>query len=704
MYAIPALHPANLFHSGRKWRAVMEHDVNRAIALARGWRPEWRDENYLLRPTLKQIRDYAKRCKSRVVGWDTETDGRHPLVCDVRCIGFWNGVEGLAIPFLWRDGSKMTVPTDKGTRMRTMRRWVPWFGENDLREALKWIQEIFDHAALLRTQNGQYDRTVMRSSFGVNAPQGQDTILDHHIVASFLPHSLAFLSSMFTDIAYYKTTEEGEAWSASSDLELWIYMLRDAKCTWLAGEKLDEEVCERTEDVKIREVDYWSERKAEEMRTTGIGVDLEALALLQSDYTAKRDKALLLMRDTLNALAIENQGAFDELLAVMKEPEFRPGSLPELRLALSALGVPLTALTETGEITTAEEFLLEARAELLEQRVAPTDSRIAFLDYLFAWRTNAKMLSTFLDPELLYLDEVCPQIPRIHPTFSVHIPPTGRYSSEGPNFQNQPKPIRGIYIARPGHELVAGDWDSGELRLAAYQSGEKTLIDAFDAFDAGKGPKIHRVNAKDIFNLPLEQITDAMYRAGKSFCYGIIYGSGPKTGYESCRPEMPDMPYSNFLKCYENFKRKRSQLFNWQADLLRLASRQGFIDSPILKRRRYFFEMALEDTPEAAAVLNMPCQSGLADVVSLANIRMDEVVMKYRKRLRSREVCAQLAQVHDELLFEVPTRLAREFARDFKATCEAPVDEAHRHWRMPVEVEIKRRWSALPHEKKEKAA
>ena len=55
-------------------------------------------------------------------------------------------------------------------------------------------------------------------------------------------------------------------------------------------------------------------------------------------------------------------------------------------------------------------------------------------------------------------------------------PRTGRFSSSNPNFQQQPRDLRNIYIAPTGYKWFKYDYSQLELRLAANLSADKNLI------------------------------------------------------------------------------------------------------------------------------------------------------------------------------------------------------------------------------------
>lgn len=707
LFVIPTIHPAFIARGNRRWMGVVQHDLLRAKALARGWRPSWTDSKFIFKPSALQVAQFCRRARGKRVMVDIETDGEHPLRCQIRCIGLFDGEVGICIPIVYRDGSfEMVTPSGK-KKAKKVSNWVPFYDLEELAAIKASLQGLLSHAPTrIEGQNYQFDRLCMRARLGLETPEYWDLMVAHHVVSSFLPHGLDFLASLYTDICYYKKTDEGHAWSTKSDEELWLYCLRDTKAQWIAAATVRGELSEHRQNEIIYEHDYWQVKLCERWKEVGIGVDLEALELLRIHFKERRDKALESMRQVVGATmdAVLTPDFFEWLKKADPDDEantatFNPGSLRQLRKVLHVLGVPLSILTATSEISTAKEYLLEARKGLIEAGATKDDRRLAFLDFLFAWRENAKIFSTYLQPDLIPGPG---GMPRIHPTFSVHVTPTGRLASKNPNGQNQPKVVRCMYVAREGHVLVAGDWDSLELRLVALISGEQTLIKAFKAFDSGKGPKVHKLNASAIFQIPIEKVDPdgPIYRAAKVFAYAVNYGAGPQTVFDKVREEMPDMQWKHFLACYENFKSARPQLFAFQKELVASGVRNRYLESPILRRREYFFEPVYGeniDTPEASAMLNFPCQAGGADVVGLANRRIDDrVVPKYRKKLKRGEVCEQLAQVHDELLFELPERLAEAFKADFKKVAEEPPDREHAHWHLPVEIKVSKRWAKLP--------
>jgi len=740
MYIVPTLSPRFILANNMRLSGVVELGFKRAVGLAHGtWKPQWVDEEKVitLSPDAKTVVAMLKKMHGKKVAFDVETDGRHPLICDLRCIAFYDGEKAITVPLLRRTGEKDEV-TGKAV-------WVPFYTGKAKEQVLAAIRDVLLKAKSLRTQNGQYDRMVVKARLGIEVPSGVphfDTILGHHVVASYFPHNLGFLSAIYTDSPYYKATADGDAWSSESDHELWLYNARDVITTWQISETMEKEV--RTDAPQfsaIYEQDAWQEQQCERWKETGIQLDEYALAYFRQHYQTIMAKALAAMRGIVKQLAKESKDeALTELLEKLatkakKQAEkeldydaveaieacddegtgktvelFNPGSLNQLRVLLAAIGIPLTQKTSTGQLSTAKEFLTGVRKEMLERKVDPDDPRIAFLDYLFAWREASKVNGTYLYPSVIEGKYGR----RVHPTFNVHVVPTGRLSSSDPNFQNQPAEIRGMYVADEDHVLVAGDWDALELRLGAYNSQDPEYIRVFREYDAG-GVKPHIANMAVIFGLPpTKEAADknpGMYVASKGFAYAVAYGAGEQKVFENSREAMPDLDFKAFKVALGNYKKKYARLFQFQREVVQQGTQKGYLESGILKRRVYFFERVFgESSPEATAMQNFPYQSTGADVVGLANRRIMVEVEQWRKTKLLKKgdkwtdkdgkehVCKvderleQLAQVHDELLFLVPKRLKEEFVALFKRLAEIEVKPG---WKLPVDIKAKKRWKPV---------
>jgi DNA polymerase I-like protein with 3'-5' exonuclease and polymerase domains len=712
MLTVGTFHPAFILRQNTRLNGVMKADFVKATKLANGWRPQWTDDDlwYDAMPADDVVRVIDSMGGD--VTYDVETDGRHPLECDLRCLGLYDGTKGIIIPTLYRSGERHEVEVahvvDRSTGLTKVKVenravWKRRFGDAQEKRIKAALTRLWKRSRPI-AQNGQYDRSVLKARWGHDVPMGQDTILLHHVIRPYLPHGLGFLASLYTDIPYYKATDSGDSWAAETDSELYLYCLRDVKSTWQVWKTMEQELKEaRLEDAVVYEQDCWQELRCQEWRERGIKVDREALEFFRYKYRTASKKALEHMRLLVkDHLGVGKSEALEELVSFLQgaadaevvdndgsiHEVFNPGSLRQLRALLRHLNVPLNDRTATGEISTAKEFLTAARKELISKFPKGDHPGVAFLDYLFAWREASKVNSTYLFPEVL-------SDGRVHPTFNVHVVPTGRLSSQKPNYQNQPAEIRGMYVPEDDYSLVYGDWDALEMRLGAFMSEDPGFVEAFKQYDARTGPKPHIVNMGNIFGLPktaeAAEQNPGMYRAAKVFAYAVAYGAGDATVFEQVREELPDMDWPTFQACMKNYKKAYPGLFKFQQGLVDQGTRRGYIDTMVLGRRGYFFEKpdGFSDTsPEASAMQNFPYQGTGADIVGKANRRiLDEGGAVIRRLF-------QLAQVHDELLFEVEDEVADEFKKVF-TTLASRSPKGFEHWNLPVEVKKVKRWKPV---------
>jgi DNA polymerase-1 len=122
----------------------------------------------------------------------------------------------------------------------------------------------------------------------------------------------------------------------------------------------------------------------------------------------------------------------------------------------------------------------------------------------------------------------------VHSTFLIQGTPTGRLASNKPNVQNIPrdKDLRSTFMARPGYRLLEVDLNQAELRSLACTSGDKYLVDLYNASEE-EGRSLHDEMAEflaeragdnyDRNNLDLYDGDRKRMRA-KAVNFGIPYG------------------------------------------------------------------------------------------------------------------------------------------------------------------------------------
>lgn len=271
------------------------------------------------------------------------------------------------------------------------------------------------------------------------------------------------------------------------------------------------------------------------------------------------------------------------------------------------------------------------------------------------YRELFKLKTTYIDvlPTLTDKDS------RIHTTFNQAVTSTGRLSSSEPNLQNIPirteegRKMRDGFVAEDGYVLVSADYSQIDLRCVAHASGDKKMIEAFNA-----GADIHTMTAATVMGKNLEDITKAERASAKELNFGLIYGMGTHGFAVAAGISREDA--KKFIKTYfEQF----SGVKNYINNIKKEAVKTGYVET-LFGRRRYVPNITaknfmLKSGAERAAI-NMPIQGLAADIMKLAMIAVDRHI---KKSYKEGEVYAIL-QVHDEIIFEVKKKVEKEFTKN----------------------------------------
>jgi DNA polymerase-1 len=286
------------------------------------------------------------------------------------------------------------------------------------------------------------------------------------------------------------------------------------------------------------------------------------------------------------------------------------------------------------------------------------DEGYAIPQLLMEYRELFKLEGTYLDalPALVH-----PRDGRLHTSFNQTVATTGRLSSSDPNLQNIPirrelgRDIRRGFVPRKGWQLLAADYSQIELRLLAHLSQDPAFVAAFNA-----GGDIHRQTAAIIFDVPYEEVSSQMRARAKTINFATIYGQGPHALSRQLKISMAEA--KEFIQRYfERFVGIRSYLDSQ----VEFAREHGYVET-IFHRRRYVPELRDRNFNVRAfgerTAANSPIQGSAADLIKIAMIRIDRAlkggsgdagdgtggaVPPYQALM--------LLQVHDELVFEVPT-------------------------------------------------
>ncbi|PQV63662.1 DNA polymerase I [Abditibacterium utsteinense] len=261
------------------------------------------------------------------------------------------------------------------------------------------------------------------------------------------------------------------------------------------------------------------------------------------------------------------------------------------------------------------------------------------------YRGATKLKSTYVDALLNTMSGSF----RVHSTLNQTGTVSGRLSSSDPNLQNVPirteqgRLIRAAFIAPPDHVILSADYSQIELRILAHITGDLPLVDAFNS-----GEDVHARTAAALFHMDAKDVDKEQRRLAKMTNYAIAYGvSGFGLAKQLGTGNASEA--NEFIKTYfETLPGVKKYI----DDTLKEAKTRGYVET-LAGRKRPLPEINANAFQVRAAAertaINHPIQGTAADMMKLAMLAIES-------EIESRELRSSMTmQVHDELVFEVPT-------------------------------------------------
>ena len=352
----------------------------------------------------------------------------------------------------------------------------------------------------------------------------------------------------------------------------------------------------------------------QKMTETGVAINAPYLATLKKEY-----------KETLQGI--------EKKIYKHAGREFNINSSKQVgEIIFDELHITGSKKTSKGNRSTREEVLLSL------QDAHP------IIPLLLQYRENKKLLSTYIEALPKYQDDTG----RIHAEFLQSGTATGRFSSRNPNLQNIPNNtkagilIRNAFISPKDWKLVAFDYSQIELRVAAFLSNEKVLIESFE-----RGEDIHTIVASKMFKTQPDNITPTMRSQAKAINFGVLYGMGVQALSKSLK-----VPRSEAQLFLDDYRERFASLYAYRESLKKQAREKGYVTT-FFGRRRIIPEIQ-SNIPHIRAygeriALNTPIQGTQADIIKIAMIRIHKGLSQQNilKHVR------MILQVHDELVFEV---------------------------------------------------
>ncbi|XP_055085223.1 DNA polymerase nu [Periophthalmus magnuspinnatus] len=287
---------------------------------------------------------------------------------------------------------------------------------------------------------------------------------------------------------------------------------------------------------------------------------------------------------------------------------------------------------------------------------------------------------------------------------------TGRISAKHPNFQALPRhPLqvtRKLYIARKhpqnvppagkeeevvtvhpramfipkeGWTFLSADFCQVELRLLAHLSSDPELLRIFTNPEAD----VFSMLASQWKGVSETEVSSEDREHAKRIVYSVVYGAGPErlSGILGVSTEQARRFQDSFLQTYVEVQ-------NFIQKTVAECQKKGYVLT-IMGRRRSLHNINSSDwslrmQAERQAV-NFVVQGSAADLCKMAMIRIFNLLST------SSSLSARLiAQLHDELLYEVEDSQVEQFADVVKSFMESleHMDKLNIHLKVPLKVAV----------------
>ena len=683
-YILPTYSPTyiNNFVDAAKQKREFIQDLGKALTISRGEQKDPVTVNYECASTVAEVKKFTSNLlNSDWFSADTETDGLDYLRSRVLMSSF-SAQEGtgIVIPHCYLD--RKDNPPVGQMQGRIDEQWS--------KEVFPYLRQIYASPIKKIFQNGKFDIQMLKTALTPVSKYAFDTMLAHYLLDENSPHGLGKIVPIYTDMGNYKddikdyisgkikilvegveAREVGkltryfdsagnkikkvEAFRKSTIFDcpygmLTTYSAQDADATFRLFKAL-RPLLEKENLLKLLvKIMVPLSYVLAQMEYTGIGGDRE--------YTSREVAKLVAEQGRLSTLIQTSKEvvAYKEKYQVL---EFKPNS-PKQKKELLFDIMDLTP-TKYNKVTAKQ------RAEGKKKGEPSTDKEALGL---LLEKNKSKVIENFLGLAKIkkskdYLssyDELLSESAdgRIHTSFLQHSTVTGRLSSRAPNLQNIPsqdkekaKLIRTALRAKPGYMFIEADYSQVEFRIWAHCSGDEALIKYInEPGPDGEPGDIHTKIAAMIYKITEENVSKLQRTMAKAVVYGMMYGMSAWT--LAITWNMDEDEVNRFTN---GFFRAFPVAARFLEDNILLMEKQGYVTNLFGRRRRalgIYSKDKLEKEGAQRQARNSPLQSGAADVINVAMIKL------YRNLLPYGETAQMELQIHDSLIMEVKETILDE--------------------------------------------
>jgi len=522
---------------------------------------------------------------------------------------------------------------------------------------LKKIKPILEDPGIKKVgQNIKFDIIVLKQNNIEINPIEDTMLISYTLDAGINRHNLDTLSEIHLNhktVSYKELVGTGKNKLNFSDISIdkaTEYAAEDADVTLrlynLLKTRLDEEKLNKIYEVFEKPMVSLLSK----LEINGIKIDDTYLKKLSKNFEKKLQK-------------IEKE------IYLLAGKEFNIASPKQLgEIIYTELKITKLRKTKKGSLATS--------ANILEDLAL---SGHKFPKLVLEWRQISKLKNTYSDA---LQDHINNKTKRVHTSFLLAATNTGRLASSDPNLQNIPikseegKEIRKAFTADRKNILISADYNQIEMRILADMADVKELKNAFK-----NNEDIHNLTASQVFNVPINKVSDDLRRKAKTINFGIIYGI---TQYGLAKQiSVSNQEALDFINAY--FK-KFPEIKDYMKSTIGACRRQGYVTN-IFGRRIHLRgindkNFSIRSFQERAAI-NAPIQGSAADIIRLAMIKINQLI-EQDKSLQIK----MLLQIHDELIFECLEKDEEYIKKTIKEAMMSISKSEHHMFSIPLEVNI----------------
>lgn len=303
--------------------------------------------------------------------------------------------------------------------------------------------------------------------------------------------------------------------------------------------------------------------------------------------------------------------------------EFNPKSPKQLKWMLQeVLGHP---------VPSTDQIVMQSLLDGVEAGTIIAPLAKEFIESIGTLRKYSRYMDTYVQG---IRDVICSDH-RVRCTYNLHGTETGRLSSSNPNLQNIPryKPIKNMFVSKPGYKLVQFDYSQAELRVLAVLSGDEWLRQVYV-----DGKDLHDAVSIQMFG---EGFDKEQRNLAKTINFGIAYGRGPSSLAEKFGVSMSDA-----RKMVEDWFRPMPGVREYINTRRRMATK-GEPCMTMFGRERHFVITNEDLNHIQNEYINTPIQSAASDLTVFSLLEIDA-------ELRRNGWDAKIvATVHDSIILEV---------------------------------------------------